>query len=195
MYRQTRPVCACGGILFTSVLLKARLVCACAIHAPYFLPSHRPGRPQPQLKIPTLDWLHVSFTVADGFLSLSFSYLLSQQRGGERSKGKGRRVCLVGRIFSIPNRASCFASVDLDVFNLFIQITRGKIASAARKCINSSPQTDATTFALASVSIFLLCSYHSREVDVYLLAVLSVNTVVVIKKTILLSFCFSYTVY
>ena len=45
---------------------------------------------------------------------------------------------------------------ELDEFNLFFQIDQGKTASAARNLINSGPQTDATTFAFASVSILLL---------------------------------------
>ena len=40
-------------------------------------------------------------------------------------EGKGRRICLGGRICSIPCQASSFASVDLeeeDEFNRFFQI-------------------------------------------------------------------------
>ena len=36
------------------------------------------------------------------------------KKDGDRSKGKGRRVCLGGRIYSIPCRASCFDSVDFE---------------------------------------------------------------------------------
>ena len=42
-------------------------------------------------------------------------------------------------------------------FNRFFQIDRDKTASAARNLTNFAPQTDATTFAFASVSILLLC--------------------------------------
>ena len=65
---------------------------------------------------------------------------------------------LGGRIYSIPCHASYFASVDLkeyEEFNLFFQIDWGKTASAARSWMNSVPQTDATTFAFASLSILL----------------------------------------
>ena len=57
-----------------------------------------------------------------------------KKKDGERSKGKGRRVCLGDRIYSVPCRASCFALVDLEEkveFILFFHIDRGKIASAA----------------------------------------------------------------
>ena len=40
----------------------------------------------------------------------------------------------------------------------FLSIDRGKTAIAARNWINFAPQTDATTFAFASVSILLLWS-------------------------------------
>ena len=48
------------------------------------------------------------------------------------------------------------SSVYLDEFILFLQIGRGKTDSAARNWIKSAPQTDATTFAFASLSILLL---------------------------------------
>ena len=54
----------------------------------------------------------------------------------------------------LATRASCFASVDLD---LFFQIYLGKTASAAINLTNSAIQTDATTFAFSSNSILLLC--------------------------------------
>ena len=60
----------------------------------------------------------------------------SLQKDGARSKGKGRRVCLGGRICSISCRASCFASVDLEEkveFILFFQIDEGKIATSAKE--------------------------------------------------------------
>ena len=41
-------------------------------------------------------------------------------------------------------------------FNRFFQNDRNKTASAARNLTNFAPQTDATTFALPSVSILLL---------------------------------------
>ena len=52
---------------------------------------------------------------------------------------------------------------DSAVFNLFFQIDRGKTALAARNWINFAPQTDATTFAFASVSLLILCSMHSEN--------------------------------
>ena len=38
---------------------------------------------------------------------------VSIKKDGNRRQGKGRRVCLEGKICSIPCRTSCFASVDL----------------------------------------------------------------------------------
>ena len=43
-----------------------------------------------------------------------------------------------------------------------IQIVLGKTASAARNLINSSPQTEATTFAFSSDFTLLLCSYLTK---------------------------------
>ena len=43
-----------------------------------------------------------------------------------------------------------------DEFIQFFKIVLGKIASAARNLIDSSPQTEATTFAFSSVFILLL---------------------------------------
>ena len=74
------------------------------------------------------------------------------------------------RSYSIPCRTSCFAlgrfeeqdelhQDDLkerDEFILFFKIVLGKIACAARNCINSAPQTAATTFSFSSVYILLL---------------------------------------
>ena len=48
-----------------------------------------------------------------------------RRRMETEEKGKGRRICLGGKIYSIPCRASCFASVDLEEkneFNLFMQV-------------------------------------------------------------------------
>ena len=45
----------------------------------------------------------------------------------------------------------------MDEFILFFKIVIGKIASAARNLINSSPQTEAMTFVFSSVFILLLC--------------------------------------
>ena len=95
---------------------------------------------------------------------------VSIKKDGNRRQGKGRRVCLEGKICSIPCRTSCFASVDLkekDEFNLFFKIDRGKIASAARNWINSVPQTDATTFAIASVSILLLWNRWTADLRIW----------------------------
>ena len=81
------------------------------------------------------------------------------------------RLCLGERMYSIPCRASCFVLEDLnyiqkelhqddfkekDVFILIFKIVLGKTASATRNLINSSPQTEETTFALSSVFILLL---------------------------------------
>ena len=49
-----------------------------------------------------------------------------------RSQGRGRRVCLGGRFYTIPCRASYFASVGLKETVesiLSFQIDRGKIAT------------------------------------------------------------------
>ena len=79
---------------------------------------------------------------------------------GWREKPRQRSSHLFGdRIYSVPYRASCFASVDLEEkveFILFFQLDQGKTASVARNVINSAPQTDAMTFAFASVPILLL---------------------------------------
>ena len=84
---------------------------------------------------------------------------------GIRRQGKGRCVCLGGRICSIPCRAGCFALVYLKEkveFILFFLIDRGK--KLARQGIEHvfGPQTDATTFALSSNSILLLWSGGCR---------------------------------
>ena len=50
---------------------------------------------------------------------------------------------------------------EKDEFILFFKIALGKIASAARNLINSSPQTEVTTFTFSSVFILLLCLYPS----------------------------------
>ena len=66
--------------------------------------------------------------------------------------------CFWGTIYWIPYRDRCFASVDLkekDEFNFFVQIDRGKTAN--QELNTFCPQTEATTFAFASVSILLLC--------------------------------------
>ena len=73
---------------------------------------------------------------------VDFGDILSRRR--MERKAKAKVVASVwGRIaLAIPCRASCFASVDLEEnveFILFFQIDRGKIASAARNWINSSP--------------------------------------------------------
>ena len=46
---------------------------------------------------------------------------------------------------------------EKDKYILFVKIVLGKTASAARKLINSYPQTEATTFTFSSVFILLLC--------------------------------------
>ena len=73
-------------------------------------------------------------------LALSFPHVYcfihSIEEGyGIRRQGKDRRVCLEGRIFSFPCRASCYALVHLKEkveFIQFFQIDRGKTTSAAR---------------------------------------------------------------
>ena len=89
---------------------------------------------------------------------VKFIRFLAKKKDGERSKGKGRHVCLGDRVFSNPCRASCFVSVDMKEkleFILFFQIDLGKKLYAARNRTNSVPQTEATTFAFASGSILL----------------------------------------
>ena len=68
------------------------------------------------------------------------------KKNGDRSKGKFRRVCLGGKI---PCRASCFSSVD------FFQIDRGQVRQGIEQIL---PPNRLDDFALASVSILLLCS-------------------------------------
>ena len=49
-----------------------------------------------------------------GYKNATDQYIyIAQKKDGDRSKDKGRRVCLGGKIYSTPCRASCFASVDL----------------------------------------------------------------------------------
>ena len=61
---------------------------------------------------------------------------------------------------SLQRYLFCLGRIGRKVeFSLFFQIDRGKTASAARNWINSAPQTEATTFAFASVSILLLCMH------------------------------------
>ena len=63
----------------------------------------------------------VKFTSTHGHCSIP------QKKDGDISKGKGRRW-LGGKIYSIPCRASCFATVDLkekDEFSLFSNGSRG----------------------------------------------------------------------
>ena len=39
---------------------------------------------------------------------------MAEEKDGERNRGKGRCVCLGGKIYRFPSRASYFASVDLE---------------------------------------------------------------------------------
>ena len=85
----------------------------------------------------------------------------------ERWKQKARQRSwrrVVGKICSIPYHASFCASVYMEEtieFNSFLKIVQDKKASAARNWTNFVPPTDATTFALPSVSILLLWLEHS----------------------------------
>ena len=79
----------------------------------------------------------------------------------------------------IPSRASCFvyrtilknrmnSSFSFKSFRcnssyILFKIVLGKIAYAARNWINSSPQTEAMTFAFSSVFILLLCTRTPRS--------------------------------
>ena len=56
---------------------------------------------------------------------------------------------------------------EKDEFILFFKIVLGKIASAARNLINSSPQTKATTFAFSSVFILLLCVKRFQNMNLH----------------------------
>ena len=76
--------------------------------------------------------------------------VVTKKKDENRRQGKGRRVCLGGRIYSIPCRASCFALVYLEEtveFNRFFQF-----------------DTDTTTFALPSVAILLLWVARSKKI-------------------------------
>ena len=76
---------------------------------------------------------------------------------------KGRHVCLGGRINSINCRASCFASVYSICkkrLNSTVSFESTETKSLARQEIEQilpPKQTRATTIALPSVSILLLC--------------------------------------
>ena len=62
-----------------------------------------------------------------------------------------------------------FSTVGLEEmveFILFFHIDWGKTASVARNWTKSAPQTDATTFAFASLSILLLWSIHIWRVTI-----------------------------
>ena len=90
-------------------------------------------------------------------------WIIYCKKDGNRRQDKGRCVCLGGTICSFSCRHSCFDSVDLEEtveFNRFFQIDRGKTAGAVRKntFCPFPPQTDATTFVFASLSILLLWS-------------------------------------
>ena len=81
----------------------------------------------------------------------------------------------------IPSRASCFvyrtilknrmnSSFSFKSFRcnssyILFKIVLGKIAYAARNWINSSPQTEAMTFAFSSVFILLLCTRTPRSIS------------------------------
>ena len=89
----------------------------------------------------------------------------SQQKDQDRRKDK----VVASLINSLPRLLFCSGQFELQdelhqenlkekhEFILFFKIVLGKIASAARNLINSSPQTEATTFASSSVFILLLC--------------------------------------
>ena len=71
------------------------------------------------------------------FYATSMNWKAACMHGGHRRRLRGQNV-----FNSLPRKIFC----------------QGKTASAARKWINSAcPQTDATTFAFASLSILLLC--------------------------------------
>ena len=74
--------------------------------------------------------LRKSYVTKKSISAVSCEFV-TQKKDLCRSKGKGRRVCLGGTLYSIPCRASYFASVDLDEqdeVNRFYQINRAKIA-------------------------------------------------------------------
>ena len=104
-------------------------------------------------------------------LTLPSGILLSYKKDKDKRNGKGRRVCLGERMYSIPCRARCFAS---DEFILFVQIMHpgaihrivknrpiGLTANTAKNLIHPPPQPKATTFAFSSVFILLLCLLYS----------------------------------
>ena len=77
---------------------------------------------------------YASHSIFMGHGKVTADDLPAQKKDGDRGKGKGRRVCLGGRIYSIPCRPSCFTLVDLEEkvdFILLFQIDGGKTAGAA----------------------------------------------------------------
>ena len=66
-------------------------------------------------------------------------------------------IIILSKVIALDKRVIVLDNLEETVeLILFFQIDRGKIASMARKGINSVPQTDATIFSFASVSILLL---------------------------------------
>ena len=83
---------------------------------------------------------------------------------GWKQKARQRSSRLFGgqNLFnSLPHLMFCLGQFERKglIHPTFLQINRGKTASAARNWTNFVPQTDATTFALSSNSILLLCMY------------------------------------
>ena len=72
-----------------------------------------------------------------------------------------RQLFFVQEDFEEQDEFIPFFQIILVHFILLFKIVLGKTASAARNLINSSPQTEATTFALSSAFILLLWSDHT----------------------------------
>ena len=97
--------------------------------------------------------------------------IYSQKKDGNRRQGKGRRVCLGEIFFSIPCRASCFASVSQEDtvefsqyiwkkwLNSTVSLKSTETKRQRGKEVNKfcpPNRRDPTTFALPSASILLL---------------------------------------
>ena len=105
------------------------------------------------------------FCLLFGIIGIPFM-LSGQGIEEDRRKGKGRRCCLGEESIHflaalaiwprtiLNNRKHCTKIIweKKDDFILFFKIVLGKTASAAYNWINSSPQTEATTFAFALLS-------------------------------------------
>ena len=106
---------------------------------------------------------------------LSITERRHRRRIKDRRQGTGRRYCLGEEFIKFLAALAVLHWTiwlqdylhqddlkEKDKFILFFKIILGKIASAARNLIHSSPLTEATTFAFSSVFILLLCRKVKR---------------------------------